>query len=84
MTGATTWVVIIKFKAEREIERRPLSPPFGRRNYTNSGIRITDTATVMLDQPLIILPDGEAHSIEVIPITNPTLIHGKDIKRVLR
>ena len=83
MPSVQTVVVIIKFKSEVDIMhiRRPAGP-FSRRQQL--GVNITETQVIPLDRPLLLMPNGNADSIEVIPITDQTVIHGKDIKRVLK
>lgn len=86
MTTVQTVIVIIKFKSEVDVSafRRPAPPGlFGSRRQS-MGVNIMETQTIPLDRPIIIIPNGEADSVEIIPITDQTLIHGKNIKRLLK
>jgi len=81
MPEAQTWIIIIKFKTPIEIQPRTSSPFFGPRRGEVCGFKIEATQTIILDKPLIILPGGQTDKIEVFPITDRTLIHGRNFRR---
>lgn len=87
MPTVQTVIVIIKFKSEVDISafRRPAPPPglFGSRRQS-LGVDITETQTIPLDKPILIIPNGAADSVEIIPVTDQTIIHAKNVKRLLR
>jgi len=86
LPGVQTVVVIIKFKSEVDVSafRRPAPPGMFGKRRRSMGANVTETQTILLDGPVLIIPDGKADSVEIIPITDQTLIHGKNIKRLLR
>ena len=84
MPEAQTWIIIIKFKTPVEIQPRAPSPFFGPRRGEIGGFKIEATQTIILDKPLIIMPNGQADKIEVFPITDQTLIHGKNFRRFVK
>lgn len=84
MPEAQTWIIIIKFKRPQDIPRRTFNPLFTPRLRNDGGVVITGMESIMLDRPMIILPNGDAEKVEIFPITDTTLIHSSRFKRVLR
>lgn len=83
MPKAQTWVIIVKFKEEKEVEPRPFSFPNRPIQGGANRVKVTESVALPVDKPLLLLPDGETDTVEIIPITSPTTIHGRNLKRVL-
>jgi len=82
MVEAQTWVIVIKFKRPVPVKRdTSMSPLF--RPRSSRGIEITGIRSISLDKPIIIIPEGEADKIEIFPITDPTILHGRNFRRKL-
>lgn len=91
MPEAETWIIIVKFKRPQPAPKRPFNPFLVprlrdmRRDHDGiEKLQIENMQTIPLDKPIIILPNGTAEKIEVFPITDTTLIHSKNFKRVVR
>jgi len=48
-----------------------------------SGLNIETSNAVLIDRPVLIVPDGEAERVEIIPITGPAILHGQNFERRL-
>jgi len=79
MAKCQTWVIIVKLKAEEEVPSRYALVSKKRL----SGLNIETSNAVLIDRPVLIIPDGEAEKIEIIPITGPAIIHGTNFERRL-
>lgn len=89
MPEAQTWVLIIHLKTPAEIRKPAVGPfpaagPFFKKKSYADPTEIISTECIILDRPMLILPSGQADKIEVFPITDATILHGKNFKRVLR
>lgn len=84
MQEAQTWLIIVKFKCPQEVKKPPIIGPFFQRRGDVKPTDIISTEHILLDRPILIMPDGQAERIEVFPITDTTLIHSKNFKRYLR
>lgn len=84
MPEAQTWLIIIKFKNPQEVKKSPIIGPFFQRRGDISPAQIVTTEQILLDRPMLIIPEGQAKKIEVFPITDTTLIHSKNFKRYIK
>ena len=79
-----TWVIIVKFKIPKDV-KKPITPfPLGPFKRRPEKLKITGTTTVRLDKPLLIIPNGEAESVEIIPITEPAVLHSRNLRRRIK
>lgn len=83
MPEAQTWIIIIRFKKPYDVPRRPFNPLFTPKMRGDGGTEISGIESILLDRPMIILPDGHAEKIEIFPITDTTIVHSSNFKRVL-
>jgi len=82
MPKCQTWIIVIKMKVAQEIERRGPFRPLGRDGRGSfSPLDIDTSNAIRIDKPVIIIPDGEAEQVEIIPIIGPAVLHGQNIKR---
>ena len=78
MVRTRTIVVIIKLKEKVEIDYR--------RSIFGSKRRVLEKEVhqIEIDKPVLIFPDVAMERIEIVPITEKTVIHTKNFKRDLR
>lgn len=81
---AQTWVIIVKLKVAREVQK-PTGPfPFGPQKRSSHSIKITESTPIRLDKPMLLIPNGEAESVEIIPIVEQAILHSRNFRRRIR